>query len=843
MKTKNLFLALTLPMAFAACSNEEFIENNAAPTKDNLVELGEGFALAVQGTNGASTRGVWESANGKLSWSWLPTILANATGANSMLGTDLNVTADEIGLCWTGELPDGTGSIGNVVYTNYQFLHDGWLAEGQETAIFDECDNTLKNGKVYSGINKENLDSNSGLSAIKAKLTGADNEVIIDGTNTALDLNTGVFSTQNKAIFGGSYIVYYPYNKDFSDAASLPATSPVEYTVAKLDDGVTASHVADNTFMVGYAQNLIGGAQASKLALNPLSAIISLQLKGASGVTNKVAKVALWSQDGFVTSVALDASKIKASGAAAGEALYVEGSKKTASTIVAALGTATALSETAMKIYLPVLPTTAKGLKVIVYDEDGKVAVADLGKDYTFKAGEGTVVAVELGANSFSANNLIAVDAASLKKAVEDTYTAATNVTVIGDITLTEAVEVKKFVTVKGGKIIVPEGKTLTLDAGSTIQSAVEVQGETCCSGSDAGGTMTVNTKATVAGEVNVLAGYGDKKDGFLEFAYTKDEKSTVAATATIVADGGSIDFQGVTDILGTLTLNAGGVAKLSADNSDVNVKGGTVNNNGTFEVEKGKFAVLTAAGETTAAAGKNFKNDGIFIDNIGTTIGGATQYMTFGADGDYICKVNAQSRLDEAYANKAACSTIEFVNGAETTYDLKNATKHNNKYINVIDNGTNTKIHNSAVISDGKSSKPAAITIGNLSVMESKSLTVLADKDAAGKGPAIIANPINVSGDIVLNGEFTTEADVQGLTATNLTVNKGGTATFGNRDKALGVTLAVAKTIEVKKGGTFTMTAAVAGKNVADVTCTKLIEGGTFTGKPRVIAEPIVGE
>lgn len=816
MKTRKLFLALALPMAFAACSNEEFIENNAAPNKDNLVELREGFALAVQSTNDASTRGVWESADGKLSWSWLPQILASATGANSTLGaTPLNVVADEIGLCWTGELPDGTGSIGSMVYTNYQFLHDGWLAKGEEVANIDACSPyTLLNGKIYSDITEGTLSEASALTDIKGQLADAANQVDIDGTPTELNLNTGVFKTSNKAIFGGSYIAYYPYNSNFADAASLPAVSPVSYIDVIVDD-ITATHVAKNTFLVGYAQNLIGGAQASKLGLNPLSAIISLQLKGATGVTNNVTKVALWSQDGFVSSVALDASKIKTSGAAAGEALYVEGSKKTASTIVADLKAAISLSTTAQKIYLPILPTTAKGLKVIVYDDNNNVAVVDLGKDYTFKAAQGTVVSVELGTDSFNANTLIAVDAASLKAAVEGTYSVATNVTVIGDI-ITEDVEVKDYVTVEGGKIIVPEDKTLTIDKGATVKSTVDVEGQTCCGGSTNGGAMVVEAGAIVAGNVNVLAGYGNKKAGSMTFNHTAGETSFVAATATIVSDG-VINFKGVTDIRGTLTLNADATATLSMSDSDVNVKGGTINNNGTFEVAAGKFAMLNASGDTEAAAGKNFKNNGTFIDNVGTTIGGATQYMEFGANGDYICKVNEQKRLDEAYTNKTACSTIQFINAAAVTYDLKDAKIHNGKHVNLVDAGTAaTTIKNSAT---------TAVNVGNVTTaIGSTSLAVSA------------GGAIKVNGDIVLNSAFTTALDVQGMTANNLIVNKNGSATFANRKDKLGVTLAVASTIEVKKGGAFTITPAVTGQNIADVTCKKLIEGGTFTGKPRVI-------
>ena len=829
MRTKHLFLALALPAVFAACSNEEFVNDNAAPVKGDLVELGEGFALTGQGISDASTRGVWELTDNKLSWKWLPEILQDATGANSMLGT-LNVAADEIGLCWTGELSDGTGSIGSMVYTNYQFLHNGWLATGQSAANFNGCSPyDLLNGKIYSGINVGALASTSTIDQIKTQLEVDANQVSINGTNTKLDFNTGVFTTENKAIFGGSYIVYYPYNNTFADAASLPATSPTSYSNVAFEETPTGAHIAKNTFLVGYAKDLIGGSQASKFSLNPLSAIISLQLRQLDGTAKTISKVALWSEDGFVTNVNLDASKIKASGANAGEALYI-GDKKTSSTIVATLGTPAALETAASdakykKLYLPILPTTLKGLKVVVYADDNSIAVKELTGEYKFAAAAGKSVKVDLKEDDFKANALIAVDAASLKAAAEGNYTEAepVTVTVIGDITLDQDVAIKAWATVEGGKIIVPEGKTLTVNENATVKSVVEIQGQTCCGSAAAGGKMAVNAGATIAGNVNVLAGAEGKKAGILEFAHAAGKTSIVAATSTITSDG-NIDFKGQTDIRGTLTVNADATAILSAAESDVNVKGGIVNNDGTFEVNMGKFAMLDANGQTVAAAGENFKNNGTFIDNVGTTIGGATQYMVFGTKGDYICKVNEQVRLNEAYINKTACSTIMFVhNSADAsksskTYDLKNAKKHNNKDVDIIDNGTAaTTITSTAT---------AAVTIGNLSnTATSTSLEV--DKTT---------KPILVNGDIVLNKAFTTAEDVVGMTANNLTVNDGGSATFANRKDAMAVTLAVAQTIEVKEGGSFTITPAATGGNVARITCKKLIEGGTFTGKPDVI-------
>lgn len=73
-------------------------------------------------------------------------------------------------------------------------------------------------------------------------------------------------------------------------------------------------------------------------------------------------------------------------------------------------------------------------------------------------------------------------------------------------------------------------------------------------------------------------------------------------------------------------------------------------------------------------------------------------------------------------------------------------------------------------------------------------------------------------------------------MKAKNLTVVEGGKATFKNRTTSQDKTLEVSGTIEVQKGGTFTIKPAEVGQNTAYVTCTKLIEGGTFNGKPIVV-------
>lgn len=807
MKSKKLLLALALPMAFAACSNEELIENGTAPSNNNLVELGDNFVLSVQGAAG-TTRGVWE-VDGNLKWSWIPEILADGTGANSMLGT-LNVATDEIGLCWTGELPDGTGSINSNVYTNYQFLHDGWLAEGEDAVEFDNCTQVLKNGALYSNINVGSLNNGSTLSEIKTQLKDASNYV----NGQPLNLNTGIFKTSNKAIFGGSYIAYYPYNENFVDAGSLPVVSKVVFDNVE-EGNVSAAHVAKNSVLVGYAKNLIGGSQASKFSMDPLSGIISLQIKGTS---KEIEKIALWSEDGFVTSVNLDASKIKNNGAAAGEALYVSGSKQTNATIVADLKDNVTLSDAvAKKFYFPVLPTTVNNLKVVLYASDNSVAVIEAG-NYTIGAAEGVKVAVNAKVTDFVANAKVAVDNDSFKAAIANEGTAKDpiKVTVIGDITLTADATIPAYVTVEGDKIIVPEGKTLTLADNSTIKSDVVVEGKGCCSAADVKGGILSVEGATISGNVTVEAGEATPvAAGTINFI----KSGAIVANTTVIETVGQVNFTATAKdvvINGTLTLSEDAVAEV-AEGAVVAVKGGKINNNGTFEV-KGDFSMLDASGSTVAEAGENFVNNGTFIDNVGAIVGGATQYMVFGEKGDYICKVDGVERMNEAYENKTACSTIEIISNSRITYTFDKIQQHHEKDVNIVVSGSNVTFD------------PAkAITIGNLTVSKNQYYELYI---ATSNG----TNTITVNGDMTIGAVFFTETDVRNMKAKNLTVVEGGKVTFKNRDKSQDKTLEVSGTIEVQKGGTFTIKPAEVGQNTAYVTCTKLIEGGTFNGKPIVV-------
>lgn len=836
MKTK-LFISFALAAALVGCTEDELAtaNENKVENQSGMIDLSDNFMIGAVGVNDATTRTHWELVNGALTNVFSP--IAKDAGGNNQIpinggGAQL-VDAPSIGLCWVGQ------SIGDAVYTNYEFFHNGWLGKDETAAIFNPCDDSeLTNGWLYSdlalGTAATDGDEAVTVALLSSGITSAATKHVGgDATATALalsemNLNSGVYKTENKAIFGGNYIAYYPYNADFKDEGSIPAKSEVVFEDLKKNDEKNFK-LANNTFRYTNVASINGGDQAKGFGFKNLSGVIRLVLKSksTSALSQSIDKVLLYSASGaFKKQVRLSAAKINAG--ATGTALYAS-TDETSKTILATMEsgqelTAVASDATSLvdgTVYLTALPATVPDLVILAHD-----ATADKWAEYTvgnveIPAGAGKQIVASFADDDFK-TVYYAVDATTLGDAITACSSAGLSATktasikVLGDILIADAT-IPSYVTVEGDKLIVPEDITLTVNDKAIIKSAVDVEGQTCCGSSSAGGKMTIGAGATIAGNVNVLAGAEGKEAGSLEFTHTASTTSIVAATSTITSDG-NIDFKGQTDIRGTLTVNAAATATLSTADSDVNVKGGTVNNNGSFEVNAGKFAMLDANGQTVASAGKNFKNNGKFIDNVGTTIGGATQYMVFGTNGDYICKVNEQVRLDEAYINKTACSTIQFVHSAATSYDLKNAAKHNNKDVDIVDNST--------AATTMTSTATAAVTIGNLSnTATSTSL-----------GVAKTAKPILVNGNIVLNKAFTTAEDVVGMTANNLTVNNGGSATFANRQNAMDVTLAVAQTIEVKEGGSFTITAAVATKNVARVTCKKLIEGGTFTGKPDVI-------
>ena len=482
-------------------------------------------------------------------------------------------------------------------------------------------------------------------------------------------------------------------------------------------------------------------------------------------------------------------------------------------------------------LYLTALPTTISDLTILAQATDGKWAESKVGS-VTIAAGAGTEIVAKFSGKFEDV--YYAVDEASLTEALTKAQTTGTAqkpaiVKVLGDIVLTKGKNyfVPSNVVVEGDKIIVPEDAALWLLNSSTVKSDIIVKGQECCTSSTNGGLLRV-AGATIDGDLTIEASEdGKKKAGSAHFEGNGVD-AVITANSVVTTDG-DITINEVVDVRGAVTVNKGAKVMIN-NNGEVNVKGGTLVNDGTIEVD-GKFAMLDAQGTTVASAGLNMTNNGTFIDNVGSTIGGATQYMN--QNGDYICKVDSQYRLDEAYKNKTACNIIQFeaankVGSNPAPYEFNYApVPHHDKDVDIIVNATGVEFD-----------PQTAIKIGNLTINASKALKILEAADIMGSNnkPTGEKATIAVNGNIVVKGSFETANNVVGMTAKNLTVNANGKAIFGNRTNSMDKTLEVSGTIEVKSKGAFTIKDATNGQLPAYITCTKLIEGGTFNGKPEVI-------
>lgn len=843
MKTKFLFASCVLAAAITGCQNEEFeAVNVGGQAASNLVEVGDNFMISGVGAVAPGTRTHWVLGDdGKSLFNAFIPVFAGSTATEytTWLGgstTGKKVNAPTIGAC---------ALVGGSVYSNYEFYHYGWLATGQNAAAFDICDaDALENGWLYDEVTTTATETAGNEVAYESgafKLSASNktyNNKTLTWNEDGVNLNSGIYKTENKAMFKGDYVLYYPYNEDFTEGM-IPATSKVAFgdaTTGVAKDNLESQELAENTFRYAYAPDMVGGTKAASFEFKNLSGIVKITVKAPQGgsLSKTISKLMLYSEkDGFLTKVYLDPSAIAAG--KEGTEIYANGNKETNKTILVNMD-ATGLSD-GDEVYISALPTTISDLVVYAYDgANEQWAACEVGS-FEIKAGTGVGLEVTYDDDDFE-DVYLAVDDETLRQAITSIGTATEDnpatIRVIGDITLATTVPgggnaevvIPSYVTVEGDKIIVPEDGMLSIDKYATIASDVEVQGQSCCGRSTNGGRMWVRTGATVTGNINVLAGYEDKLAGTLTFSHISPappaEPALVAADA-VITSAGNVQFNTPTDIRGTLVIDEDATATVNAVNADVNVKGGKIENNGTFEVE-GQFAMLDANGQTEWAAGQNFTNNGTFIDHVGATVGGATQNMK--QNGTYLCKVDSQHRLDIAYTNKTACSVIEFINTAALSYDFNEVEKHGTPADDIDIIVSSTGVITTFVGTPTGTATSTAATIGNLTVSEGAQLTV----DATLK--------LAVAGDIKVAGTMTTAVNMVGMTANNMTIVEDGAATFGERNNVTGTTLAVSNTIDVQEGGTLTLTGSVSDGTNALVTCTKLVEGGSFpNGKPDVVA------
>lgn len=771
---------MALPALFTACSNEEFADATSSPVnKAGLIEVGKDFSIAAVRGNHADTRSSWYNDNG-LFFKWLPT--PAAASGNSTINTTA-VDAPEIGLCWTGE---GLATVSDVVYTNYKFIHNGWLAKDETAADFDKCDPAqLNNGWLYSEAT-----AYTGTGS-----TGEQNDygitVSAKGAFTTPNFKSGVFKTENSTMFEGDYIVYYPYNKNFCQTAAIPATSSLTFSdVQEGTDGLNDPVFGNSTFAYGTMSITKGGTQASGFGLENLSSLLSVQLVAAnaaavSGLTNiQVYKVVLFNEAGFVESVDLSAKSIKEG--KKGQDLYC-GNKVTNKTIVADLSVNGTITATALKYYMPVLPCDVKNLKLLVYaTETGTEKVAFVNAALStgavkIGAAEAATVKAQLTADDFKTNVYYAVDDASLGKAIaactglSSTNTAEINI--IGDIALANDYIVPAFVTVKGDGIIVPEDKTLTLDDNSIMESNITVEGMTCCGGASNGGKLIVKAatiKSTVVIEDKDADADASATAGELVFAADKTSTVTGSITnkgiatvvkPTAVSNKTLVNLSGIFNNEGKLTIETFGS---DADDTKLYVKeAGTFNNAGTTTVQ----GVLAIAGTAT--------NDGEITDKVSSQVTG--NITSLSSPGEYISEVDNNGARFDAALKERPTTIVKFV-GTATSYEMKKiatATAPIKKYV----------VEATSVTTFVSATTEAAVTatLPALDVNSELDITIGTDADKMLK--LVVTGEMNVNAKTTVKDSPNRDAEVLNVGTLNvnlaspaiLTMSSNVNSTIGN--------------------------------------------------------------
>lgn len=892
MKSKYLFLAAALPLAFTACQNDEFTHETGIG-QDKLGTLIESPLLGVGVEMGDASTRVYEEG----SWKWKPTVGAESPYAK---------VVEAIGLCWTG-VNNGDGykgpadNTGDMVYTNVKFNHVGWLYEGEEAPKL-HCGN-LSNGEFH--------DFDGGLNP-QAAWDTEKSFYKANASEKTLDFAKGMFKSDNGTIYEGEYIVYFPYNDSFWNA---PVTAKQErlldLTVAK--DGTIDSYelMSKYAFNVGYKDKIAGGKEACQFSTRILTSGIKFNL--SAGEDTQIKEIVLWSkgEKGFLTSQALSAQKIKEAliAGSLSTSVYMDAANNDASsTMVVRTEKLKVNEETAF--YVPFLPNTFKDLNILLVKDDGKVAVLDQWDNIKFEANapktlnlhiDGDEVKKGQGGETIGTfvDKNFAYDQTSFEAAYAKALDAASSATpeprtvvMLDNIKLEKTTE--KYSTRSDNKVIIESDPSLTDDKKNTLTLAgnasnnitytfnstdfdvdIETVAQGCCNG---GGVnlilastdtkkdtkLTVNGGALTLREAVILNG-----DVFSKFepkdeegelhndrvpSVTVDLKATVEATAQFLNQGEMIvkattNGKGILNLKGATFINdedasikvegvgqqgKDGVINMS-DNATLTNKG-DIYNHGNIDNNSSKGSFINKGGAT-------------FTDYVGSSLSGHRIENESGAE--FICEVNSLVRYNNAIDLQGIrpTTTVRFVYGEQvnigagtftTTYTLEPQEGKDGIYVPY--NDTQLVKFESAI--DNKTSGSInALTLNHKTDADKKAIATKIGDLTVKSGRITINHEA-----LTIDGDYTAE---KGALNTNLPVgiemitgdmNLSTTVVEGSTGN---VTLAQGKTLniggdlnanDIAVGLTFNSNSVL--KVTGDINIKKVVDGTNFMTGTQVIAK-----
>lgn len=644
MKTNKILLFSLAAAIMAGCADDEYIINNGVNggsegLNGKLVEAG---LLGVARDNGDAETRVY-SPEGE--FVWMPTELA-ANGA--LTANRLN---QKIGLCWTGRDADGYGAteqLSEKVYTNYEFEHVGWLDQAASAPITNPCAvNELMNGAfiVGEGDPKASFegDYTGGSEVVKARFNQyyyGETEGRYSKTNHKestgfLDLDRGVFKTNNASVFQGEYLVYYPYTKAFTKGQIL-ANLPQTFTVDVTKDRYAAA--SDSSFSIGYIKQYNGGSSAAGLDAKTLNGFLIVKLYNASlsgnaAVDKTIKKVVFYSEsNGIVYRQDLNAKKCVEDLADNGEIdskngeLFIDNAnKKVTNALVANMVTGVTEGATIKGtkdeptkpaeytwVALPVLPQKIEGLKVILIDDEDKSLEIDMSTQGQIASYGTQIKEINLYGQEFK-NEYLAVDERSFISAMAKIKESgsksinkdANKVKLLRDIELTLGNNVADY---KGNGKYMGEYNSLFFDRNITIYS-----------NANAKLILKSGTKMHIKNLGSVITGTGVDKTPVLtvnvpmviegtECCGQKVAKLSIGG-ARKVAEPCTVEMNNGIENRGTLALgnNADGYSSIS-------IKGGLKN---VYDSYVGTRKLTTDAATVYLLGGHTSGNASISIDEV----------------------------------------------------------------------------------------------------------------------------------------------------------------------------------------------------------------------------------
>lgn len=794
---KILLTALALPLAFAACTNDEFASIETPNAQGDLIALSENFAIGLD--NSVESRAdysIEEYEEGKLRpyFTW--------------------TEGDKIGLGWK-QNNDG------LIYTNYQFdafafgLYKDAKKEETLKAEMTLCDPYLwKNVAFFSQNDQKMGDESTTYVSSWNPITPADLTKVINNQNA-------FFRTCNMTIFKGDYLVYFPFDATITEAGNLIAKSAASFEVnaviQKTEDELEAKQtnfetlfdgIADEVFNLGSA-SINGGTTATSFTLSPVSGIIRLQIaidKDATKKWENINKVAVYTEDGIQLEQAVNAADLS---------LIADDVKETKSLFAGFDAINITQSEKEyLEVMIPALPQTIKNASVGLFDDKGNSIMISVGDIVVPRGGYAPVKITLKDTEELQSNVFYVVDMETFALAMTNAGLSSEdkNVTIklISDIVYDETktnnglVEIINNMVIEGGDITIPADNNMAVQLRNkgklTFNNNLIIEDKGCCGTNDASVTLygedqvknsyafngdvtndgqlivgleTHKTVATFNGEV-----INNKSMTIKAVTSTDFTALTNNGTLNVAKTGGVGNYASVDELVNDGDINVSAYASLSIENA--------LTNDGNINIASSGTGVSTSDGtvtiqsDATATNNGNINNMGVY-ENIGaTTLNAGSEFVdyvgsqwgvnmpTLVGDAEYICEVDGSDRtngdrLAYALGSKIKTTTVRFVGNAKHQYQLKNyaslAKLATVKYIVNVDKTVNFQFGNATT---------NEIVLGTSLTIESANSVEF----TRGK--------FNVNGNIVVNAGSIYNNDEKDaiITAKDLTLNNAASLT-----------------------------------------------------------------